>query len=133
MGDPETQPLLFRMQGDLFTVLFKAAKQELEGVEINWDKEHAITIVMASKDYPIKPILGDEINLPNIQDDNTFIFHAGTNIENSKIMTSGGRVLGVTAKGRTLEIAKNKAYDVLKKVEFNGAQFRTDIGKKALN
>ena len=133
MGDPETQPLLFRMQGDLFTVLFKAAKQELEGVEINWDKEHAITIVMASKDYPIKPILGDEINLPNIQDDNTFIFHAGTNIENSKIMTSGGRVLGVTAKGRTLEIAKNKAYDVLKKVGFNGAQFRTDIGKKALN
>jgi phosphoribosylamine--glycine ligase len=133
MGDPETQPLLFRMQGDLFTVLFKAAKQELEGVIINWDKEHAITIVMASKDYPIKPILGDEINLPNNQDDSTFIFHAGTNIENNKIMTSGGRVLGVTAKGRTLEIAKNKAYDVLKKVEFNGAQFRTDIGKKALN
>jgi phosphoribosylamine--glycine ligase len=133
MGDPETQPLLFRMQGDLFTVLFKAAKQELEGVIINWDKEHAITIVMASKDYPIKPILGDEINLPNNQDDSTFIFHAGTNIENNKIMTSGGRVLGVTAKGRTLEIAKNKAYDVLKKVGFNGAQFRTDIGKKALN
>jgi phosphoribosylamine--glycine ligase len=133
MGDPETQPLLFRMQGDLFTVLFKAAKQELEGVIINWDKEHAITIVMASKDYPIKPILGDQINLPNNQDDSTFIFHAGTNIENNKIMTSGGRVLGVTAKGRTLEIAKNKAYDVLKKVEFNGAQFRTDIGKKALN
>ena len=133
MGDPETQPLLFRMQGDLFTVLFKAAKQELEGVEINWDKEHAITIVMASKDYPKKPILGDEINLPDIQDDSTFIFHAGTNLENSKIMTSGGRVLGVTAKGKTLEIAKNRAYDVLKKVEFNGAQFRTDIGKKALN
>ena len=132
MGDPETQPLLFRMQGDLFTVLLKAAKQELEGVEINWDKEHAITIVMASKDYPTKPILGDEINLPDIQDDSTFIFHAGTNLENSKIMTSGGRVLGVTAKGKTLEIAKNRAYDVLKKVEFKGAQFRTDIGKKAL-
>ena len=56
----------------------------------------------------------------------------GTNLENSKIMTSGGRVLGVTAKGKTLEIAKNRAYDVLKKIEFNGAQFRTDIGKKAL-
>ena len=109
MGDPETQPLLFRMQGDLFTILLKAAKQELEGVEINWDKEHAITIVMASKDYPTKPILGDEINLPDILDDSTFIFHAGTNLENSKIMTSGGRVLGVTAKGKTLEIAKNRA------------------------
>ena len=88
---------------------------------------------MASKDYPIKPILGDEINLPNIQDDNAFIFHAGTNLKNNKLLTSGGRVLGVTAKGKTLEIAKNKAYGVLKKVEFNGAQFRTDIGKKALN
>ena len=133
MGDPETQPLLFRMQGDLFTVLFKAAKQELEGIEINWDNEHAITIVLASKDYPSKPILGDEINLPVIQDEDTFIFHAGTSLENNKLMTSGGRVLGITAKGKTLQIAKNKAYDILRKVEFDGAQFRTDIGKKALN
>ena len=133
MGDPETQPLLFRMQGDLFTVLFKAAKQELEGVEINWDNEHAITIVMATKDYPTKPILGDEINLPEMQDEDTFIFHAGTSLESNKLMTSGGRVLGITAKGKTLEIAKNKAYDILRKVELDGAQFRTDIGKKALN
>ena len=133
MGDPETQPLLFRMQGDLFTVLFKAAKQELEGVEINWDNEHAITVVMATKDYPTKPILGDEINLPEMQDEDTFIFHAGTSLENNKLLTSGGRVLGITAKGKTLEIAKNKAYDILRKVELDGAQFRTDIGKKALN
>ena len=133
MGDPETQPLLFRMQGDLFTVLFKAAKQELEGVEINWDNEHAITIVMAAKDYPTKPILGDEINLPEMQDEDTFIFHAGTSLESNKLMTSGGRVLGITAKGKTLQIAKNKAYDILRKVELDGAQFRTDIGKKALN
>ena len=133
MGDPETQPLLFRMQSDLFTVLFKAAKQELEGVEINWDNEHAITIVMATKDYPTKPILGDEINLPEMQDEDTFIFHAGTSLESNKLMTSGGRVLGITAKGKTLEIAKNKAYDILRKVELDGAQFRTDIGKKALN
>ena len=133
MGDPETQPLLFRMQGDLFTVLFKAAKQELEGVEINWDNEHAITIVMATKDYPTKPILGDEIILPEMQNEDTFIFHAGTSLESNKLMTSGGRVLGITAKGKTLEIAKNKAYDILRKVELDGAQFRTDIGKKALN
>jgi len=133
MGDPETQPLLFRMQSDLFTVLFKAAKQELEGVEINWDNEHAITIVMAAKDYPTKPILGDEINLPEMQNEDTFIFHAGTSLESNKLMTSGGRVLGITAKGKTLEIAKNKAYDILRKVELDGAQFRTDIGKKALN
>ena len=121
------------MQGDLFSVLLKAAKQELEGVEINWDSEHAITIVMASKDYPTKPILGIEINLPDIQDEDTFIFHAGTNLEKNKLLTSGGRVLGITAKGKTLEIAKNKAYDVLEKVKFDGRQFRTDIGEKALN
>ena len=88
---------------------------------------------MATKDYPTKPILGDEINLPVMQDEGTFLFHAGTSLENNKLMTSGGRVLGITAKGKTLEIAKNKAYDILRKVEFDGAQFRTDIGKKALN
>ena len=88
---------------------------------------------MATKDYPTKPILGDEINLPEMQNEDTFIFHAGTSLESNKLMTSGGRVLGITAKGKTLEIAKNKAYDILRKVELDGAQFRTDIGKKALN
>ena len=68
-----------------------------------------------------------------MQDEDTFIFHAGTSLESNKLMTSGGRVLGITAKGKTLEIAKNKAYDILRKVELDGAQFRTDIGKKALN
>ncbi|MBT7121167.1 MAG: phosphoribosylamine--glycine ligase, partial [Nitrosomonadales bacterium] len=63
----------------------------------------------------------------------TFIFHAGTIFKNNKLMTSGGRVLGVTAKGETLEIAKNKAYRILSEIEFDGAQFRTDIGQKALN
>jgi len=133
MGDPETQPLLFRMQDDLFTVLLKAAKQELKGVEINWDNEYAITIVMASKGYPTKPILGGEINLPDMQEKDTIIFHAGTILKNNKLITSGGRVLGITAKGKTLEIAKNKAYNMLRKVKFDGVQFRTDIGKKALN
>jgi phosphoribosylamine--glycine ligase len=133
MGDPETQPILFRMQGDLFSVLYKAAKQQLHGIEIKWEDEHAITIVMACKNYPTKPILGNEIELPDTKDKNTFIFHAGTVLKNQKLLTSGGRVLGITAKGETLEIAKNKAYSVLKKVKFDGAQFRTDIGKEALN
>jgi len=133
MGDPETQPILFRMQGDLFSVLYKAAKQQLRDIEIKWEDEHAITIVMACKNYPTKPILGNEIELPDTKDKNTFIFHAGTVLKNQKLLTSGGRVLGITAKGETLEIAKNKAYSVLKKVKFDGAQFRTDIGKKALN
>ena len=133
MGDPETQPILFRMQGDLFYVLYKAAKQELKGVDINWDNQHSITVVMAAKDYPIKPILGNEIKLPNTEEKGTFIFHAGTIFKNNKLMTSGGRVLGVTAKGETLEIAKNKAYRILSEIEFDGAQFRTDIGQKALN
>lgn len=133
MGDPETQPILFRMQGDLFSVLYNAAKNKLHEVEINWDDEHAITIVMACENYPVQPILGSEINLPQTQEKNTYIFHAGTIIKNHKLITSGGRVLGITAKAKTLEVAKNKAYGVVKEINFNGAQFRTDIGKKALS
>ena len=133
MGDPETQPILFRMQGDLFSVLYNAAKNKLHEVEINWDDEHAITVVMACENYPVQPILGSEIILPQTQEKNTYIFHAGTIIKNHKLITSGGRVLGITAKAKTLEVAKDKAYGVVKEINFNGAQFRTDIGKKALN
>ena len=88
---------------------------------------------MACENYPVQPILGSEISLPQTQEKNTYIFHAGTIIKNHKLITSGGRVLGITAKAKTLEIAKNKAYGVVKEINFNGAQFRTDIGKKALN
>jgi phosphoribosylamine--glycine ligase len=132
MGDPETQPILFRMKSDLFTILYAAANQELAGETIEWESSSALTVVMAAKDYPADPVLGDEIRISNSSDKDSYIFHAGTILKNNNLITSGGRVLGVTAKGSTLKIAHKNAYNLLKKIKFNGAQYRSDIGKKAL-
>ena len=132
MGDPETQPILFRMKSDLFTILYAAANQELAGETIEWENGSALTVVMAAKDYPAEPVLGDEIIISNSSDKDSFIFHAGTVLKNNNLITSGGRVLGVTAKGSTLKIAHKNAYNLLKKIKFNGAQYRSDIGQKAL-
>jgi len=132
MGDPETQPILFRMKSDLFTILYAAANQELAGEKIEWESGSALTVVMAAKDYPAEPVLGDKIIIPNSSDMDSYIFHAGTELKNNNLITSGGRVLGVTAKGSTLEIAHKNAYNLLKKIKFNGAQYRSDIGQKAL-
>ena len=132
MGDPETQPILFRMKSDLFTILYAAANQELAGETIEWESGSALTVVMAAKDYPAEPVLGDEIIISNSSDKDSFIFHAGTVLKNNNLITSGGRVLGVTAKGSTLKIAHKNAYNLLKKIKFNGAQYRSDIGQKAL-
>ena len=132
MGDPETQPILFRMKSDLFTILYAAANQKLSEEKIEWEKGSAITVVMAAKDYPIKPILGDEIIISDLNNKDSYVFHAGTALKNNNLITSGGRVLGVTAKGSTLKIAHENVYNLLKKIKFNGAQYRSDIGQKAL-
>jgi len=132
MGDPETQPILFRMKSDLFTILYAAANQELAGETIEWESGSALTVVMAAKDYPAEPVLGDKIIISNSSDMDSYIFHAGTALKNNNLITSGGRVLGVTAKGSTLEIAHKNAYNLLNKIKFNGAQYRSDIGQKAL-
>jgi phosphoribosylamine--glycine ligase len=87
---------------------------------------------MAAKDYPIKPILGDEIIISDLNNKDSYVFHAGTALKNNNLITSGGRVLGVTAKGSTLKIAHENVYNLLKKIKFNGAQYRSDIGQKAL-
>ena len=86
---------------------------------------------MAAKNYPNQPIINDEINGLDAINEDTYVFHAGTTLSNKKILTSGGRVLGVTAKGKTLEEAKNKAYKLINNIHFDGAQYRNDIGKKA--
>jgi phosphoribosylamine--glycine ligase len=132
MGDPETQPIIFRMKSDLLTILLDATEKKLRGTKVNWDTDIAITVVMATENYPKRPKLGDEIKIPSYDDNDTYIFHAGTSLKQDCIYTSGGRVLGVTAKGVTLEDAQEKAYALLRKIKFNGAQYRTDIGQKAL-
>ena len=134
MGDPETQPILFRLKSDLLPVLLDATNNQLHKSQIEWEDNSSITVVMASKNYPDQPELGDIIyglDSENLST-NTFIFHAGTTLENGKIKTSGGRVLGVTAKEKSLKKAKEKVYHEIKKIKFNGAQYRKDIANKAL-
>ncbi len=131
MGDPETQPILFRLKGDLFKILFDASQSRLNEHNIEWENNSAITIVMAAKNYPNRPRINDEIIGLDSKNQDTYVFHAGTIIANSKILTSGGRVLGITAKAKTLDEATNKAYELIDNINFEGAQYRNDIGKRA--
>ena len=133
MGDPETQPILFRLKSNLYDILLAAADARLSDFSVEWEDVCSITVVMASHNYPNKPRLNDEIHIPLSNKENCYIFHAGTKLDNNKILTSGGRVLGVTAKARTLQEAKNIVYEFIQDIKFDGAQFRTDIGKKALD
>ena len=134
MGDPETQPILFRLKSDLFEILLAASNKNIKNYEANWDDGSSITIVCASENYPDQPKINDEIfnHNKNNNNNNSYIFHAGTKLKNNKIYTAGGRVLGVTAKGDSLKNAKDRAYDLVKDIKFKGMQYRTDIGKKAL-
>tara|TARA_B110000238_G_C16110393_1_gene432408 strand:+ start:43 stop:1332 length:1290 start_codon:yes stop_codon:yes gene_type:complete len=132
MGDPETQPILFRLESDFFEILLAASEKKLGNYKAEWDQGSAITVVIAAKDYPNQPKINDEIfNLKHTQQD-SYIFHAGTNQKNGKIYTSGGRVLGVTAKGDSLKDAQKKVYTLINKIKFNGMQYRTDIGQKVI-
>lgn len=133
MGDPETQPILFRMKNDLFDLIYDACNNKLNLHTPDWDNDFALTVVMSAKYYPEKPEINQEINGSEYQSDNQYIFHAGTKKENGKIYTNGGRVLGLTGKGKDLQTAFNNAYALTEFVSFNGAFFRKDIGKKALN
>jgi len=136
-GDPETQPLLIRLRSDLLDLLEAVVDEnlsELDDSKIVWDPRPAVCVVMASAGYPGKhevgkPISGlDEVSrLPDVK-----VFHAGTRLDNGRVVTDGGRVLGVTALGETLADAKKRAYEAVGKINFKGAHYRTDIADKAL-
>jgi len=133
MGDPECQPILMRMDSDLFEYLVGSVEGTLENMSlISWKNKSAVCIVLASKGYPGSYPKGEEIfGLGNAFDD-AYIFHAGTKDLDKKIITNGGRVLGVTALGDTLEAAIKHAYDVTEKISWENKYLRTDIGKKGL-
>ncbi len=133
MGDPETQPILMRLKSDLFEILYKAALGHLDSLEIEWDTRTALAVVLASAGYPESPKLNDEIYIEDRIIPDSYIFHAGTIYKDNKLLTSGGRVLAVTALGNSVKEAQFKAYEVIKTVKFNGAQYRQDIGYRALN
>ena len=134
MGDPECQPILMRMDSDLFEYLVGSVEGTLENTSlISWKNKSAVCIVLASKGYPESYPKGEEIfGLGNAFDD-AYIFHAGTKELDKKIITNGGRVLDVTALGDTLEAAIKHAYDVTEKISWENKYLRTDIGKKGLS
>jgi len=132
MGDPETQPIMMRLQSDLAAVLLAAAMQQLAGVELQWDSRCALGVVLAAAGYPLEPRKGDAITaLPTASAD-AVVFHAGTAVANGQLVTSGGRVLCATALGATVREAQAAAYRLVDGVVFDGMQCRRDIGYRAL-
>ena len=129
-GDPETQPILMRMKSDFLSLCLKAAKQELKGVQIDWDDRFALGVVMASKGYPEKYETGFPISGLNGENETTKVFHCGTKIEGEKILSNGGRVLCVTGLGENLDTAFKNAYETTSKISWDGAFYRKDIGKR---
>ena len=132
MGDPETQPIFMRLKSDLLTLVLHAMNGTLDQAETEWDRRFALGVVMASANYPATPKLGDEITGLDKQLEGAYVFHAGTKLVNGKVVTSGGRVLCVTALGETVKFAQQQAYKMLADIEFDGAQHRTDIGYRAV-
>jgi phosphoribosylamine--glycine ligase len=133
MGDPETQPIVMRLKTDLVDVLMHATDATLDQVELHWDRRFALGIVMAAAGYPMSPRKDDAITgLPPDADD-AMVFHAGTRMEDAQVLTSGGRVLCVTALGESAKQAQQRAYEALSTIQFDGAQFRRDIGWRAIN
>lgn len=132
MGDPETQPIMMRLKSDLYDVMMHATSGTLDQVELQWDRRTALGVVMAAHGYPLDPRRGDAITgLPREAED-AMVFHAGTTGRDGKTLTSGGRVLCVTALADTVKAAQHRAYDVLKDIHFDGAQYRRDIGHRAV-
>ena len=133
MGDPECQPILMRLNSDLYDYLHASSEGKLNELpELSWKNQHAVCVVLASKGYPSSYPTGDVISgFENISS-NAFIFHAGTKKQDDKIISNGGRVLGITALGSSLQDAINNAYDVCNRISWINKYHRNDIGKKGL-
>ena len=133
MGDPETQPILMRLKTDFVDVLLAATDGRLDQVELEWDRRTALGVVMAAAGYPESPRKGDLISGLPAEADDAMVFHAGSQLDaEGKPRTSGGRVLCVTALGDSVRQAQQRAYDVARGIHFDGAQYRRDIGFRAI-
>ncbi|MBQ0959591.1 phosphoribosylamine--glycine ligase [Ideonella sp. 4Y11] len=135
MGDPETQPILMRLKSDLVDVLLAATEGRLDQVELEWDRRVALGVVMAAHNYPGTPRKGDAIHGLPAQaagTEDAVVFHAGTELVDGQVRTTGGRVLCVTALGDSAKAAQQRAYEALAPIGFDGAQWRTDIGHRAI-
>ena len=133
LGDPETQPMLMRLKSDLLALVDHAIDGTLDEVEAEWDRRAALGVVLAAHGYPGEPRKGDAIDaLPGDEPD-VHVFHAGTAEKDGKLVTSGGRVLCVTALGEKVQLAAERAYAAAGQVRFDGMQLRRDIGHRAFN
>ena len=134
LGDPETQPLMMRLQTDLIELCQASITGELATKTIDWDQRVALGVVMAADGYPDDYHKGAIIDgLQDINNDSTKVFHAGTDTNGDNTVTSGGRVLCVTGLGETVKKAADTAYRGVKKIHWEGTHYRTDIGHRAIN
>ena len=135
MGDPETQPIMMRLKTDLVDVMLAATSGTLDTMELEWDRRPALGVVIAAHGYPLHPRKGDVIHGLPPEADDCMVFHAGTASQVDQTLqtiTSGGRVLCVTALGSTVKAAQQRAYQVAQGITFDGAQMRKDIGYRAI-
>lgn len=131
LGDPETQALMYRLDSDLLPVLNAAAHHKLQDQVLSWKPDPSVCLVLAAEGYPGQITTGDLIQGVDAVRD-AVVFHAGTRVHSSHLVTAGGRVLGVTASGGTLQDAIRRAYAAAGQIEFRGMQYRRDIGQKGL-
>ena len=139
MGDPETQPIMARLKSDWADVLWAATEPAgaagatgLADMELQWDRRTALGVVLAAPGYPQAPRQGDAITGIPKETDEVVVFHAGTKLHDGVLQTSGGRVLCVTALADTVRVAQTRAYEAVNQIQFEGMQFRSDIGFRAL-
>ncbi len=132
MGDPETQPIMMRLKSDLYDVMMAATSGTLDQVVLQWDRRTALGVVVAASGYPLSPRKGDVITgLPKDADD-AMVFHAGTVMKDGVVSTAGGRVLCVTALAESVKLAQQRVYEVTRGIQFDGMQYRKDIGYRAV-
>ena len=131
-GDPETQPILFRLESSLVKLCLSAINDDLDAYQIKWNEKHSCGVVIASNGYPESYESNKEVNIEEYEDTEIKLFHAGTKMQDDKIFTNGGRVFCATALGNDLKEAQEKAYNLVGKVNFDGAYFRKDIGYKGI-
>jgi phosphoribosylamine---glycine ligase len=136
LGDPETQAILMRLKTDLVDVLMAATEQKLDTIDMQWDRQVALGVVMAAAGYPLSPRKGDVISgLPGNDSsvgEDAVVFHAGTATQDGQTLTSGGRVLCVTVRAETVKKAQQRAHEIAQSIRFNGAQYRKDSGYRAI-
>ena len=132
MGDPETQPIMMRLKSDLVTLIEHALEGALDRVAAEWDPRVALGVVLAAAGYPDHPRKGDIIQGLTSGGDDFHVFHAGTALKDQQVVTSGGRVLCVTALGHNVKTAQRRAYGIADQIHFEGMQLRQDIGYRAI-